>query len=102
MTYIEEDQTRIDQLETEIAHYTKAVIVADSLQQLCDYLNRLDERVAELNTLTGLDGSIEDYIDITDLSTFGGDEPSDTMGIYSWDPNKFLCADSHWYTTARY
>ena len=36
--------------------------------------------------------------DMSDLPTFGGDTPSDTMGIWSWDQDRLLigtCADDY-------
>lgn len=31
-----------------------------------------------------------DRIDWSDLPTFGGEEPSDTVGIWSWDPDNMI------------
>ena len=45
-----------------------------TLEELCEFMNGL---------------SIEEFeaqgIDVCDLPTFGGDEPDDTTGIWSWD-----------------
>jgi hypothetical protein len=46
-----------------------------NLRDLRDYLNALD------NT---------DSIDVCNLPVFGGEEPRDTHGIYSWDATHVL------------
>ncbi len=57
-----------------------------TLQDLCDILNSLDEDT-EL---------IEDYqnLDTSALPIFGGNEPSDTSVIISWNEDGFLIPDS--------
>jgi len=55
-------------------------IPANSLNELMEYLRRAE-------------GSSVDW---TDLPTFGGEEPRDTLGVWSWDEDSLLvgtCAD---------
>lgn len=71
-------------------NYRGQELVADcyDLEQLCERLNSIYERCRE----QGL--KMEDVIDITSLPTFSLPEPEDTTGIYSWDEEYFLYADS--------
>ncbi len=51
-----------------------------------------------VNACTNLDelldvlNSMEDSrdVDMTSLPTFGGDEPSNTMGVWSWDATQMI------------
>ena len=77
-----------------------------NLQHLCDFLNahgRDDEedtiRAAELGLPIKIGGSYlitraTGEIDMTHLPTFGGQEPADTAGIFSWDEKHFLVQKS--------
>lgn len=51
-----------------------------SLTELRDLLNEIDPDEYPENTLAS-------------LPTFGGDEPSDTRGIYSWDEANLLMSE---------
>ena len=33
--------------------------------------------------------------EMPELPTFGGEEPSDTLGVFSWDPNRLLIQRPH-------
>ena len=50
-----------------------------NLEDLCELLNSLTAEELE-----------DRGIDICDLPTFGGDEPDDTTGIWSWDEADLL------------
>ena len=50
----------------------------------------LADLAATVNALTDSEGS--EY-DLTSLPTFGGDEPSDTTGIWSWDADSLLIGE---------
>ena len=39
---------------------------------------------------------LESLIDITSLPTFGGSEPTDTLGVFSWDDARVLIYDNAW------
>ena len=71
---------------------SERVAAAEDLSELCEILNAMD--VDDI-----------DEIDTADFPTFGGVEPSDTWGIYSWDENEYLVPGSggedHWTTIAR-
>ena len=76
------------------------------LQHLCDFLNahgRDDEedpiRVDALRLPIKIGGSYliprsSGGVDMAHLPTFGGHEPADTAGIFSWDENYFLVPKS--------
>lgn len=36
---------------------------------------------------------VDEIYDVAELPTYGGDEPQDTMGIYSWDETRLLYCD---------
>jgi len=42
------------------------------------------------------DADMEGLIDITSLPTFGGSEPTDTLGVFSWDDARVLIYDNAW------
>ena len=59
----------------------------------------LEELVIELNLIDKGNRELEEPVQIrydsSSLPTFGGKEPEDTLGIYSWDEKHFLrCADN--------
>ena len=56
------------------------IATVTNLDELCDYLNENDT----------------DDIDLTELPTFGGTEPDDTQGIFSWDAKNLLVEDAGW------
>ncbi len=58
---------------------------SENLGELCDNLEALEEALEDNS-----ERSIEDYVDTTRLPTFGGAEPEDTMGVYSWDDTEQL------------
>ncbi|MDF0606777.1 hypothetical protein HZU77_014110 [Neisseriaceae bacterium TC5R-5] len=79
--------------------YGKSISVSDvitSLSELADVLNGLIENAS-------VEVDYEEYgLDTTDLPTFGGLEPKDTRGIYSWDANNFLIKDDRdWRVVSR-
>lgn len=92
-----------DQIESELQNYAKAIKVADSLIQLRDYLNAMEDRLAELNVTSPAPLNLADFgVDTADLPTFGGDEPHNTFELYSWDDQKYLRADgARWYLEHR-
>lgn len=61
----------------------QAITTAATLQALCDALNSYRPEDHDGRTL-------EESIDLADLPTFGGDEPEDTRGIYSYNDTHFL------------
>lgn len=65
--------------------YLKRITAATNLDALRDVLNTIEAE------LTG-DGApkLTDVIDTTSLPVFGGTEPADTRGIYSWDESRIL------------
>lgn len=75
--------------------YQSAVDGATSLDDLASILNEVEEYVADDG------GQIEDYVSIESLPIFGGVEPNDTSGIYSWDEDSFLIYDGSWLIVPR-
>ena len=67
-----------------LGHYSQNIVsgicvrptiaTVTNIDELCDYLNE-----------HGTDG-----IDSTELPTFGGTEPADTRGVFSWDATNML------------
>lgn len=56
-----------------------------TLEQLRDVLNDIAKHYGEANEM-----------DYTDLPTFGGEEPEDTTGIWSWNEDSILTQDRVW------
>jgi len=60
---------------------------ATTLEELCDHLNEMQEITDACNQNLG------DIIRLDSLPTFGGEEPADTIGIFSWNATHFLRYD---------
>lgn len=75
----------------------RTIITTDDAATLDDLLALLEERSNALDA----DERLEDAIDLADLPTYGGDEPRDTHGIYSWDESRVLAYDNGWSIEAR-
>jgi len=61
------------------------VAAAESLEDLAELLNNAVDAGLHVDRIPGLD--------MAALPTFGGPEPDDTRGIYSWDAERFLAPD---------
>ena len=57
------------------------------LTELAEYLNGL-ERDASLD-----ETRVAERVDLTRLPTYGGEQPRDTIGVYSWDVDSLLYYD---------
>ena len=79
-------------MKRDATYWANYISTADSLYQLCDRLNEMLEwGNKHQGTTTGdLRKDIVESIDTTDLPVFGGEEPADTEGIYSWDEDSYL------------
>jgi len=64
---------------------------ATNLQELAEELNAIDQECVDHNFEDGFDPQY--LYDATSLPTFGGEEPEDTLEIYSWDEKNFLRYD---------
>lgn len=66
--------------------YADQIANAQSLEQLRDLLNAATaEQNAEIDARPHL---------MTSLPTFGGIEPSDTVGVWSWDAGRLLVGEN--------
>ncbi len=70
----------------------RAVEQAKSLSELRDCLAALDAEIRGLIDAGTLppDARTDDYTDTSSLPVFGGEEPADTMGLFSWDKDSVL------------
>lgn len=70
----------------------------ETLAEAIEDASNLDDLAEALNSLAGIDPdlreAVEDEIDMTSLPTFGGPEPDDTLGVWSWDETRLLVGDS--------
>lgn len=66
-----------------------------SLQELADLLNRFSLLHSDLDR--------QEYknIDFSNLPLFGGDEPLDTVGIFSWDKDNLMIYEDSWEIISR-
>lgn len=79
--------------------WREKILEADNLANMCKALNDMEEAFSEQANDTGhppcvLAGISEN--ELCDLPTFGGREPNDTQGIYSWDETHYLINDYEW------
>ena len=82
--------------------YQDRINATTTLDDLCAALNAIEADIAASNTGALTDHSIGEYVDCAGLPTFGGAEPTDTRGIWSWDASRYLYADgSVWTVEAR-
>ena len=84
----------IDELRGE----RRAVCLAKTLLELRDALITARDGLREYNdrlcyTRSHHEVKIDEWIDLTELKTFGGVEPKDTAGIWSWDDKHLLVGD---------
>ena len=61
-----------------------------SLDELRDVLNAIDDELRQARAEHDADERLEDVVDLTDLPTFGGDAPDNTVDIWSWDADRLL------------
>lgn len=74
-----------------------AINTAPTLTDLCATLNRLQGACTATFAC-----KLEEVVALSDLPTFGGEDPRNTAGIFSWDADRLLLADGNrWYTVAR-
>lgn len=78
--------------------YQERVNATTTLDELCSTLNEIESKIAAQNTFALFDSKIDNYVDLAALPTFGGVEPNDTSGIWSWDATRFLYADGSIWT----
>lgn len=69
--------------QTRIAACTTLQDLVETLEAIESELNVEDER-----------RRLEDVVDLAALPTFGGAEPRDTSGIWSWDNDDLLVTNS--------
>ena len=74
---------------------TEAILTATTLHELQEALNAAGDEIKRLQQ-DGLDsgGLIGDYgRSVSECPTFGGDEPEDTAGVWSWDDTHLLVGE---------
>jgi hypothetical protein len=74
---------------------TAPILTASNLSELLVALNAAGDEITRLQQL-GLDAGalIGDYgRALEDCATFGGDEPDDTAGMWSWDDTHLLVGE---------
>ena len=81
---------------TDTATLAAAITNASSLEALRDAMNTMGAAINEASHEDSADyGTIVgDYgRAIEDAPTFGGTEPADTMGVWSWDADRLLVGE---------
>jgi hypothetical protein len=69
----------------DVQNYIRKIKRAPSLWGLRDAINKAEDYISQ-NDL----GDLDNYVEMSRLPTFGCEEPSDTMEIWSWDPDDLL------------
>ena len=73
-------------------HHQQMYDESESLEALRDVLNHYQaDADAYANPV-----DLESLIDITSLPTFGGSEPTDTLGVFSWDDSRRIIRSFWW------
>lgn len=62
----------------------------------CTTLNELRDVLNSYEDSGSIGSKLGENCDLTDLPTFGGSEPSDTDGIFSWDGTRYLIPSNAW------
>jgi hypothetical protein len=76
-------------------NYTEAILAASNLTELLVALNTAGDEIKRLQA-DGEDAGalIGDYgRSVPECPTFGGDEPEDTAGMWSWDEDHLLVGE---------
>lgn len=79
----------IDSAEIQTEAPAARIAAARDLDILCEVLNGICEETPE-----GRQPDYGPYLTSRDLPTYGGEEPTDTMGVYSWDAMGLLVPDA--------
>jgi hypothetical protein len=74
---------------------TQKVNESKNLVELAELLNQFGASEADYDQ--------QEYknLDLSNLPTFGGAEPTDTDGIFSWDQDNYLIAGNDWEVISR-
>ena len=70
---------------------------ATNLRGLLDALRAVQDALTEEDPHNrNLFVRVGELIDVTDLPTYGGEEPDDTIGVWSWDATSLLVGEGSW------
>lgn len=69
---------------------------AANLEELLDALRDIEVALADTESDDPLCVRVDEMIDVTTLPTYGGEVPSDTTGIWSWDTERVLTGEGSW------
>jgi hypothetical protein len=75
--------------------YQDMVNSSASIQGLCDTLNAIPDELA------GDWETIDQYVSLSDLPTFGGPDPENTSEVWSWDSENYLSGENEWVVRPR-
>ena len=76
-----------------IEHHRQAIMGAQELDALAAALNAAEDECAAEAMDPNPPRVADNIVDTTELPTYGGDEPDDTRGKYSWDATRLLTCD---------
>lgn len=87
-----------------MSYEIQKVVMADDTSYDCEIVSEMEEFLENADDLDDLlarlefisencDEQTESSIDYTNLPNFGGTEPDDTLGIWSWDETRLLVGD---------
>lgn len=76
---------------------TAAIKNATSLDELLSALNAAEATLRETESPLRID----ELVDLSSLPTFGGEEPKDTAGVWSWDADRLLVGEGEWEIVSR-
>jgi hypothetical protein len=68
-----------------VQHYIDKIKYAPSLWALCEAVEEAENFIYK-NDL----GALDNYVETSNLPTFGGEEPKNTSEIWSWDPDELM------------
>jgi hypothetical protein len=85
-------------------NWAEKIAGSTSLIELMDNLNSAETALSQEAERHGVDWTDIANIDTTSLPIFGGPEPNDKTGIYSWDEDSYLIPDNDgsWTIVDRY
>ncbi len=87
----------------ELRELADRVEASETLAELSENLTALDQEI-EAQIEAGEvrpDTRTDDFVDTSSLPVFGGEEPADTMGIFSWDAESVLYIGDGWTIQSR-
>jgi len=72
----------------------KMIKCSENLSQLLETLRTIESVLSETDDCDPL--RVDELVDVTSLPTYGGEDPENTVGVWSWDETSLLVGEGSW------